>query len=108
MPDDIVKRRGSDGRLWYRVAVALGEAEAAILAGVLEAAAIPALTYRESAGLALPMSVGPLGGIEILTLEPYYEEALALLEADIVGPADDQLAAGDEEEAIDLPPADET
>lgn len=107
MPDEVVKRQGPDGRLWYRVAVAMGEAEAAILTGVLQTASIPTLTYRESAGLALPMNVGPLGTIEILTPEPYYEEALALLEADLVEPNDDLLAAGDDEEAIDLSPEDE-
>ncbi len=107
MPDDIVKRQGPDGQLWYRVAVALGEAEAAILTGVLQTADIPVVTYRESAGLALPMNVGPLGTIEILTLEPYYEEALALLEVDTGEYPDGFLDAGDDEDTIDLPPEDE-
>jgi hypothetical protein len=75
-----ITRRGQDGRTWYVVATALGDAEAAIVAGLLKSAGIPVWAYRESAGWALGLNVGLLGTIEILTPGEYYEEAMALLE----------------------------
>lgn len=82
MPDSLMKREGPDGQIWIEVAVAHGEAQAAIIAGMLESAGVPVLVYRESAGLALPVSFGRLGEVTIMTLEKYYDEALALLEGD--------------------------
>ncbi len=98
MPDSPMTRPGPEGQTWIEVAVAYGETQAAILAGVLESAGIPVLVYRESAGRALPVNIGRLGEVTVLTLEPFYEEALALLEVD-----DDVMLLdqeGDDDETI--------
>jgi len=75
-------RRGPDNQPWYVVATALGEAEAAIISGLLESADIPVWVYQESAGRAIGLQIGLLGTVEILTPEAYYDEACDLLEAD--------------------------
>ncbi len=77
-------RRGPDNRPWYVVATAYGEAEAAIVAGLLKTAGIPTWVYWESAGRALGLTMGVLGTTDILTPEEYYEEAMVLLEGDDV------------------------
>ncbi len=82
MADSLMRRDGPDGQVWIEVAVANGEAQAAIVAGLLQSAGFPVYIYRESAGLAFALNIGPLGEITIMTLEQYYDEALALLEAD--------------------------
>ncbi len=77
-----IRRRGPDDRNWYVVAAIGGEARAAIVTGLLESAGIPVWTYRESAGVAIGLTVGVLGTVTIMVPESYYEEAMALLEAD--------------------------
>ena len=98
MPDVPMTRPGPQGQNWIEVAVAFGETQAAILAGVLETAGIPVLVYRESAGRALPVNVGRLGEITIMTLESHYEEALALLDEDDDAPLLDM--EGDDDQTI--------
>ena len=89
----IKKRRGPDQALWYVVAHAVDMASAAIPAGLLRSAGIPVFLFREAAGQsAIPLSVGLLGGVDVAVPEAYYDEALALLEAD------------DDEAADALPP----
>jgi len=73
-------RRGADGRLWVEVATASGEAEAAILRGVLDGEGIPVWEYRESAGRAIGLGVGPLGTTTLYVPEELYEDAVALLD----------------------------
>lgn len=96
-------RRSLDNRPWYVVATAPGEAVAAIIAGRLKTAGIPVWIYRESAGAAIGLSVGPLGTVEVLVPEDYYEEALALLEADDAPLLDDGAPPLDDGETIDMP-----
>lgn len=98
MADDLMRREGPDGQLWIEVAIAHGEAQAAIIAGMLESAGLPVLVYRESAGLALPVQFGRLGEVTVLTLEDYYDEALRLLDAE--DDAVDLLEEGDDEDTI--------
>ncbi len=73
-------RRGPDNRAWYVVATAAGEAEAAIIAGLLKSAEIPVWTYFESAGRAIGLGVGMLGAVEVMVPPEYYDEAMDLLE----------------------------
>jgi hypothetical protein len=80
MDDSLMRREGPGGQVWIEVAVAHGEAQAAIVAGLLQSAGFPVYVYRESAGLAFPLSFGPLGEVTVMTLEQYYDDALALLE----------------------------
>lgn len=94
---DLMRREGPDGQMWIEVAIAHGEAQAAIIAGMLESAGLPVLVYRESAGLALPVQFGRLGEVTVLTLEAYYDEALALLDAE---DESDLLEEGDDENTI--------
>ena len=73
-------RQGPDGRLWFEVATASGEAEAAILRGALDGEGIPVWEYHESAGRAIGLGVGPLGTTTLYVPEEFYEDAAALLE----------------------------
>lgn len=90
--DHPTQRRGPDDQTWFLVATAGGDTEAAILKGALESAGIPVWVYRESAGRALGLGVGPLGATFLYTTEPFYEAALDLL----AGPDEpDELEDGD-------------
>jgi len=71
-----------NGQLWYIVAHAAGMVEAEIVAGLLRSAAIPVFLLRESGSVALPLTFGLLGGVDIAVPEAYYVEAMALLEDD--------------------------
>ena len=83
----IKKRRGPDQRIWYVVAHAVDMTSAAIPAGLLRSANIPVFLFREAAGQsAIPLSVGLLGGVDVAVPEAFYDEALALLEADAEPP----------------------
>lgn len=88
--DSQITRIGPDSEAWYLVAVASGEAEAAILAGLLKANDIPVWIYQEAAGRALGLGVGALGTVEIMTPAAYYEDALALLAEDEDAPLLDE------------------
>ncbi len=82
------QRKGLDGRIWSVVSIAQSEAGAAIEAGRLESAGIPVWIYRESAGMAIALTVGELGNVYLLTPEDRAEEAIALLGADESGLAE--------------------
>jgi hypothetical protein len=84
MPDDDqrITRRGPGQRTWYQVATAGGEAEAALIKGLLESNGIPVWVYFESAGRAIGLGVGPLGATYLYTTAEYYEDALDLLADD--------------------------
>jgi len=84
-----IQRRGPDNQTWFLVATAGGDTEAAILKGALESAGIPVWAYRESAGRALGLGIGPLGATFLYTTEKFYETAL------------DILAGPDESEALE-------
>jgi len=68
---------------------------AAIPAGLLRSAGIPVFLLREAAGSAIPLTVGRLGGVEVIVPEAYYLEARALLDAEPL--SWDELFSGDEE-----------
>lgn len=53
------------------------------------------LLLREAAGSVIPLTVGRLGGVEVIVPEAYYLEARALLDADFT--YEDELPAGDEQ-----------
>lgn len=93
-PNDIIKRRGPNQRLWYVVARATDMTSASIPAGLLRTANIPVYLFREAIGSsALPLSVGKMGGVDIIVPEAYYAEAMALLKSDDI--ALDELSAPD-------------
>ncbi len=71
-----------DGQTWYIVGHAAGMAEAEIVAGLLRSASIPVYLLRESGSIALPLTFGLLGGVDIAVPEAYYAEAMALLDDD--------------------------
>ncbi len=88
--------RGMNKDPWYEVAVVSSEAQAAIIAGLLESAGIPTWVYYESAGRAIGLGMGLLGTVRVLTPEDRYEEAMDLLEADDVP----ELEEGDDDDTI--------
>ncbi len=65
---------------WVVVAEPIGIEQAEIMAGSLRAESIPVWIRRESAGIAIALTVGMLGHIEIMVPFEYKEQALALLE----------------------------
>jgi hypothetical protein len=71
-----------DGQSWYVVAHAAGITEAEIVAGLLRSAGIPVFLFREASSTAIPLSVGPLGGVDVVVPESYYAEATALVDED--------------------------
>lgn len=89
-------RRGTDGRVWVEVATASGEAEAAILRGVLDSEGIPVWEYRESAGRAIGLGVGPLGVTTLYVPEEFHEDAMTLLD---LGATEDEIW-DEEDEAL--------
>ena len=96
----LMTRRGPDGEQWYVVAVAHGELQGAIVAGRLKSAGFPVWVYRESVSTAIPLTVGELGAVYLLTPEKYYEDALDLLDADDVDDDENDLEAGDDADTI--------
>ena len=55
-----------DEHRWELLEVVLGDLQAELLRGLLEAQEIPVLLSQEGAGRAIGLSVGPLGEVEIL------------------------------------------
>lgn len=90
-----ITRRGPDNATWYVVAHTTDMANAEIPAGLLRSAGIPVYLFREAGGSVIPVSVGLLGGVDVAVPEAYYDEAKALLEADVEDDLD-ELASGDE------------
>jgi hypothetical protein len=78
---------------WEVVAVANGQADAAIIRGRLEADGIPAQVQQEPAGAAIGLTVGRLGQVKVLVPEPLVEAALDIL---------NQPSPSEEDEADDL------
>ena len=94
-PHALSKRRGPDQRTWYVVAHTPDLASAAIPAGLLRSVGIPVHLFHEAVGTsAIPLSVGLLGGVDVIVPEAYYLEARALL--DEAASFWDELEAGDE------------
>lgn len=98
MMDDgkALARRGPDRQTWYVVANAVDLASAEIPAGLLRSAGIPVFLIREALNSAMPMSFGPLGGVEVVVPAEHYQEALALLDADFDLPNDELPPADDD------------
>jgi hypothetical protein len=94
-PSQALVRRGPDQHTWYVVARAPDLTAAAIPAGLLRSAGIPVFLLREAAGSAIPLTVGRLGGVEVIVPEAYYLEARALLDAEPI--SWEELSSGDEE-----------
>lgn len=94
-PSQALARRGPDQHTWYVVTRAPDLTSAAIPAGLLRSAGIPVFLLREAAGSVIPLSVGRLGGVEVIVPEAYYLEARALLDAEPL--PWDELPSGDEE-----------
>lgn len=81
---------------WVTVAVNLVPAEAMIIKGRLESEDIPAIVQQESAGIALGLTVGPMGFARVLVPEPLADRARAIL-AETFEPLDDfEVDAEDE------------
>ena len=89
-----ITRRGPDNAIWYVVVRASDIANAEIPAGLLRSAGIPVYLFREAGGSVIRVSVGLLGTVDVAVPEAYYEEAKALLEADIEN-GFDELPPGD-------------
>ncbi|NDJ77031.1 MAG: DUF2007 domain-containing protein [Chloroflexi bacterium] len=96
----IEKRQGPDRKTWYVVAYAASITDAEIPAGLLRSADIPVYLLREAINSALPLSVGLMGGVEIVVPEAYYEVAMALL--DPGWPPTKELPGTGEEDAPSL------
>jgi hypothetical protein len=84
---------------WEVVAVANGQAEAAIIRGRLEADGIPAQVQQEPAGAAIGLTIGRLGQVKVLVPEPLVGAALGILNQSSPGEEDD---AGNANAATDL------
>jgi hypothetical protein len=81
-PNAIIKK-GPDRQDWYVVAHATNLTVAEIPAGLLRSAGIPVYLFREAiSSSALPLTLGPLAGVDIAVPEAYYREAKTLLEED--------------------------
>lgn len=91
-----ITRRGPDNTIWYVVAHASDMATAEIPAGLLRSAGIPVYLFREAGSTAIPVSVGLLGGVDVAVPEAFYNEAKALLEAD-VNDSFDELSPGSDD-----------
>jgi len=64
---------------WTVVAYAHGLADAAIIAGRLEAEGVPARIHQEPAGVAIGLTMGLLGEATVLVPEPLVERAQEIL-----------------------------
>jgi hypothetical protein len=98
MDTNAIIRKGPGRQDWYVVAHAVDLTVAEIPAGLLRSAGIPVYLFREAvSSSALPLTIGPLAGVDIAVPKAYYEEAKALLEDDEnEGEADKELDSGDE------------
>lgn len=67
---------------WVVVAHAVGQEQAAILAGLLRSNEIPVFIQQEAAGRALGLTMGALGMIRVLVPTQFEAAALSLLEED--------------------------
>jgi len=75
--------RKPDSREYVQVYTAYGQLAAEMVRLLLESRSIPAWLLQESAGLALGLTVGPLGEVSILVpveLEPEAREVLRAME----------------------------
>jgi hypothetical protein len=79
---------------WEVVALAQGQADAAIICGRLEIEGIPARIQQEPAGAVLGLTVGLLGQVKVLVPEPLVQQALEILSAPVQEMDDEE----DEEE----------
>ncbi len=64
---------------WEMVAQVLGELQAELLRGLLEAQGIPVTLIQEGAGRAYGINVGPLGEIQILVPSSHSQRARRVL-----------------------------
>ncbi len=80
------------GIKWEVVAKTFGLQEAQIIAGRLNANAIPVRAWQESAGGTIGLTVGLLGSGYVAVPEQYVDRALSLLEEEV-----DAFAAYEEE-----------
>ena len=64
---------------WEVIVEVPGELQAEMLRGLFEAQGIPVLLIQEGAGRAYGLNVGPMGQVQILTLENHTESARQLL-----------------------------
>jgi hypothetical protein len=78
---------------WVSIAKDLGDLQAEILRGLLEAQEIPVLLFREGAGRAIGLMIGLLGEVEIMVPDKYRDEAISILDQYEKGAFEDQ---GDE------------
>lgn len=90
---------GDEPSRWVVIAI-VGWAEAEVMRSKLESQNIPCLLQRESAGVAIGLTIGPLGEVRVLVPESLSERAIELLEEDIVDDGGDVV---DDDEVIPPP-----
>ena len=90
-------KKGPDQQDWYVVAHAVSLTVAEIPAGLLRSAGIPVYLFREAvSSSAIPLTIGPLSGVDVAVPEAYYREAKTLLgEDDSAREAHNELDSGD-------------
>lgn len=89
-------KKGPHDQDWYVVAEAVDLTSAEIPAGLLRSAEIPVYLFREAiSSSALPLSIGPLSGVQVAVPAAYYLEAKTLLEMDDA--AWDELLPGEDD-----------
>lgn len=85
---------------WAVVEVVLGDLQAEMLRGLLEAQGVPAILSQEGAGHSVfPVSVGKLGEVQILVPADRLEEAQAILDDYNTGKFSDTSDLGEEDQS---------
>jgi hypothetical protein len=79
-----------DQHQWVSIARDLGDLQAELLRGLLEAREIPVLLFREGAGRAIGLTIGLLGEVEIMVPDKYKDEAISVLDLFEKGAFEDQ------------------
>jgi len=64
---------------WEKVAVVVGELQAEIIRGMLEAQDIEVLLFQEGAGKVFSLNVGPLGEVEVMVPADKKDEAAQII-----------------------------
>jgi hypothetical protein len=65
---------------WEKVAVVVGELQAEIIRGMLEAQDIEVLLFQEGAGKVFSLNVGPLGEVEVMVPADKKDEAAQIID----------------------------
>jgi hypothetical protein len=90
-PRSAATNPGNDEPVRWIVIAIVSWAEAEVMRSKLESEGIPCLLQRESAGVAIGLTIGPMGEVRVLVPEPLAERARDLLGSDADDLADDTI-----------------